>query len=100
MKTTFKEENNDYVMYLEGRLDTAASPVVEKELQPLNDCTGHNIILDCTKLEYISSSGLRLFLSVLKNAKAKGSKVYIKGISDDIRNIFAMTGFINLFEFI
>lgn len=99
MKTTFKEENNDFVMYLEGRLDTAASPVAEKEMQILNDCTGHDIILDCTSLEYISSSGLRLFLSVLKNAKAKGSHVYIKGISDDIRNVFAMTGFINLFEF-
>lgn len=99
MKTRFQEENNDYVMYFEGRLDTAASPVVEKELQPLHECEGHDIILDCTKLEYISSSGLRLFLGVLKNAKAKGSKVFIKGINDDIRNVFAMTGFINLFLF-
>jgi anti-sigma B factor antagonist len=99
MKTRFQEENNDYVMYFEGRLDTAVSPVVEKELQPLHECEGHDIILDCTKLEYISSSGLRLFLGVLKNAKAKGSKVFIKGINDDIRNVFAMTGFINLFLF-
>jgi anti-sigma B factor antagonist len=100
MKTTFKEEGNNYVMYLEGRLDTAASPQVEKEMEPLIDCMGHDIILNCTRLEYISSSGLRLFLSVLKNAKSKGSHVYIKGISDDIRGVFAMTGFINLFEFL
>ena len=99
MKTLFKEENNDYVMYFEGRLDTAASPIVEQELQPLMECAGHDIILDCTALEYISSSGLRLFLGVLKNAKSKGSRVFIKGISDEIRNVFAMTGFINLFEF-
>ncbi len=99
MKTKFKEENNDYVMYLEGRLDTAASISVEKDMQQLNECEGHDIILDCTKMGYISSSGLRLFLSVLKNAKAKGSKVYIKGITEEIRNVFAMTGFINLFEF-
>ena len=99
MKTTFKEENNDYVMYFEGRLDTAAALVVEKEMQPITDCTGHDIILDCTKLEYISSSGLRLFLGVLKNAKPKGSKVYVKGLNDDLKSVFAMTGFINLFEF-
>ena len=56
-------------------------------------------MLDCTNLEYISSSGLRLFLAVLKNAKPKGSHVYITGISDSLRSVFAMTGFTNLFEF-
>jgi anti-sigma B factor antagonist len=99
MKTTLKEENNELVMYFDGRLDTAASPVVEKDIQPLLESDNKNIVLDCTKLEYISSSGLRLFLSVLKNTKAKGNHVYITGVSNDIRNVFAMTGFINLFEF-
>jgi anti-sigma B factor antagonist len=99
MKTTFKEENTDYVMYFEGRLDTAAAPAVEKEMAPLNDCVGHNIILDCSQLEYISSSGLRIFLAILKNAKPKGSHVYIRGLNNDLRQVFAMTGFINLFEF-
>ena len=99
MKTTFKEENNDFVMYFEGRLDTAAAPAVEKEMEPLNDCTGHDIILDCAQLEYISSSGLRIFLAILKNAKPKGSHVFIRGLNDYLRQVFAMTGFTNLFEF-
>ena len=99
MKTTLKEENNELVMYFDGRLDTAASPVVEKDIQPLLESDNKNIVLDCTKLEYISSSCLRLFLSVLKNTKSKGNHVYITGVSNDIRNVFAMTGFINLFEF-
>ena len=100
MNTTFKEENNDFVMYFEGRLDTAAAPEVEKQAAPLMDCTGHNIILDCTQLQYISSSGLRIFLKILKNAKPQGSHVYIKGASEAINSVFAMTGFTNLFEFI
>jgi len=99
MKTTFKEENTDFIMYFEGRLDTAAAPQTEREVQVLNDCTGHNIILDCSALEYISSSGLRIFLAILKNAKPKGSHVYIRGLNDDLRQVFAMTGFTNLFEF-
>ena len=86
-------------MYLSGRLDTATSPDVEKDMQVLMDCEGHDIILDCTDLEYISSSGLRLFLNVLKNAKSKGSHVYIRGVNADINKVFAMTGFSNLFEF-
>jgi len=42
---------------------------------------------------------LRLFLGVLKAAKPKGSHVYITGLNADLQNVFAMTGFTNLFEF-
>ena len=99
MKTTILEKDGNLVAVFEGRLDTAAAPETEQALLPLNDCTGHDIVLDFTNLEYISSSGLRLFLAVLKNAKPKGSHVYITGISDSLRSVFAMTGFTNLFEF-
>jgi anti-sigma B factor antagonist len=99
MTTTIKEIEGNLVAIFEGRLDTAAAPQCEKDLQPLNDCQGHDVILDCTSLSYISSSGLRLFLSVLKKAKPLGSHVYIKGMNADLRNVFTMTGFINLFEF-
>ena len=99
MKTIFKEEENNLVMYFEGRLDTAAAAQTEEDMKPLYECAGHDIILDCEKLEYISSSGLRLFLGLLKTAKPKGSHVYIRSINEDLRQVFAMTGFINLFEF-
>ena len=99
MKTTIQEEGHSLVAYFEGRLDTAAASQTEKDVQPLYDCTGHDIVLDCTQLQYISSSGLRIFLNILKHAKPAGSYVYVKGLSDDLRNVFTITGFINLFEF-
>jgi anti-anti-sigma factor len=100
MKTTIHEQDGNMVAMLEGILDTAAAPETQKAMSPLNDVEGMDIILDCTKLEYISSSGLRIFLDVLKSAEDKGRHVYIKGISDDVRAVFAITGFINLFEFL
>ena len=99
MQTTIQELDGNMVAILEGRLDTAAAPETERAMGPLFDSEGKDIIIDCTKLDYISSSGLRIFLGVLKSAKVKGSHVYIKGITDDVRAIFAMTGFVNLFEF-
>ena len=99
MKTTIEEKNGALVAIFEGRLDTAASVQTAKDMEPLNNCDGKDIILDCTSLEYISSSDLRLFLTVLKNAKPKGSLVYIRGLNDDLRQVFAITGFTNLFEF-
>jgi anti-anti-sigma factor len=99
MKTTIEQQDGNLVAKLEGRLDTAAAPKTEQELKPLYDCEGKNVVLDCSQLDYISSSGLRLFLGVLKAAKPKGSHVYITGLNADLQNVFAMTGFTNLFEF-
>jgi len=99
MKTTIEERDGNLVAVFEGRLDTLAASEIEKELQKLNDCEGRDIMLDCAAMDYISSSGLRLFLSILKNAKSKGSHVYITGCNDNLCQIFTMTGFIKLFEF-
>lgn len=99
MTTIIKEQNNELIAVFEGRLDTAAATETEKALQPLYGANGRNIVFDCAKLDYISSSGLRLLLAVLKNAKPKGSHVYISGVNDNIRSVLAMTGFTNLFEF-
>lgn len=99
MKTTIQEINGEMVAILEGRLDTAAAVETEEALRPLFDCNGQNIVFDCSQLDYISSSGLRLLLAVLKNAKPKGSHVYISGINTSIKSVLAMTGFTNLFEF-
>ena len=98
MKTTFKQEDNNYVMIFEGHLDTPSSLQVKRELKVLYDCEGHDIILDCKALEYITSSGLRLFLDVLKNAKSKGSKVTIVGLSKELCDVFDEVGFTTLFD--
>lgn len=72
---------------LVGRLDTLASQQAAKDIQPLLDNADKEIILDCSKLEYISSSGLRILLTIRKETARKGGKTIISGISDDIRQI-------------
>lgn len=96
MTTTITQENDALLAKLEGELDTAAVTQVEIDFQPLMEA-GKDIVLDCEKLSYISSSGLRLFLSVLKNQKAKGKSVKIVNLSEDLLRIFSMTGFDKLF---
>lgn len=46
------------------------------------------------------SAGLRIFLGLLQNVEEKGGHVYLKGLNDDVRAIFALTGFCNFFEII
>ena len=98
MKTNIEQLEDKYLVTLEGELDTAAAAEVEKTLQPLYTTNGKDVVIDCEGLEYIASSGLRILISILKGAKAGGSKVILKNMNDDIKSVFKLTGFINIFE--
>lgn len=99
MEVTVNKKENISEVALAGRLDTPASieaaPVFAKVEE---EDTAGTVVLNCREMTYISSSGLRLFLSLRKAAAAKGGKIIVKGINSDIRNVFMMTGFLNLFE--
>ncbi len=98
MEVFINEEANATVARLVGRLDTAVSQDVSSALQPLMDAASGTVILDCSQMSYISSSGLRIFLGIRKEAAAKGGRVIIRSLPDTIRQVFMMTGFLNLFE--
>lgn len=98
MNTNITEKDGKYIVALEGELDTAHALEVEQAMQPLHELSGKDITIDCTKLEYIASSGLRILLSLLKNAKAKENHVVLKNLNDEIKEVFKMTGFIDLFN--
>ena len=98
MTFDIKEENGRMTAVVSGRLDTPAAVKAQQEITPLLENANKEITLDCSPLEYISSSGLRLFLTIRKETAAKGGKVVIVNINDEIRKVFTMTGFFNLFD--
>ncbi|MBO6237617.1 MAG: STAS domain-containing protein [Bacteroidales bacterium] len=98
MEINITNNGDSMVCTLAGRLDTPASLQVSKDIQPLLDNADKEIVLDCTDLEYISSSGLRILLGIRKETARKGGKVILKHIREEIRQVFLMTGFYNLFE--
>ena len=99
MTTTILETDGRLVAILSGELDTAAARETELALQPLLKSEGKPVVIDCTSLEYISSSGLRILLGILKQSKACGSSVTLKNVNDVIREVLELTGFVSLFEF-
>ena len=99
METRIEEVDGKFIATLEGEMDTAAAVEAEEVLKPLYNSEGKDVIFDCEKLEYIASSGLRILISILKGAKAGGSRVVMRKVNDDIMDVFRLTGFIDLFEF-
>lgn len=98
MEVKIIEQDQMMTAVLGGRLDTPASLEVSQAVQPLIDHADRTLVIDCSGMTYISSSGLRIFLTIRKAAAAKGGKVIIRGISSEIRQVFMMTGFLNLFQ--
>ena len=98
MEVIINKKGQETVVGLVGRLDTPASIEIAPQIEDLKEATSGIVILDCKDLEYISSSGLRLFLGLRKAAAEKGGKIVVSNISPEIRSVFMMTGFLNLFE--
>ena len=98
MELRIEKGNGTVTAFLIGRLDTPAALEISPQVSELEKEAACTIILDCTELTYISSSGLRIFITLRKAAAEKGGKVIVRNITNDIRSVFMMTGFLNLFE--
>lgn len=98
MKLEITSTEDGLLAVLDGRLDTAASQQFAIDMQPLMDQADKHITLDCTKLDFISSSGLRLMLTLRKATIAANGDILLKGLNDNVRQVFAMTGFVSLFK--
>ena len=97
MEINITTQGTETVATLVGRLDTPASLEVATTFESLKEKAGGTVVLDCQQLEYIASSGLRLFLTLRKAAADKGGKVIVRALRPEVRNVFMMTGFLNLF---
>ena len=88
MKINKTVNGDTMTLELQGWLDTQAAPEMEAVLEEAGDDIS-SLIIDCTGLEYISSSGIRQIVSAHK--KMNGN-LTLKNVSVEIQDIFNMTG--------
>ena len=94
MKINKTNEGEKLTISIEGRLDTTTSPELSKELDSsLEGVT--QLVFDLEKLDYISSSGLRVLLSAQKAMNGKGTMV-VKNVSEMVMEVFDITGFTDI----
>lgn len=94
MKSDYK--GGELVFFLEGRIDSNNVEKIEKDI--IGEGTlfeGVEVAFDAEKLEYISSAGLRVLLKIRKAIK---KPIRVINVSDEVFDIFAVTGFLDLFE--
>lgn len=87
-----------YIVTIEGRLDTANSRKFESDIAPLREFKNAKILLNCEKLTYISSSGLRSFILLQKKINSQEGQLILINILPEIHRIFDMTGCTSIFS--
>lgn len=98
MQITKKLEGTKLTVAIAGRLDTVTSPELETFLaSALADVT--DLVIDFSAMDYISSAGLRVMLSVNKKMLKVGTMT-LTGLNDVVRDIFDMTGFSDIFTIV
>ena len=98
MEIRITEKNDRFVALLCGELDNIACIEAKKALAPLNQQTDHDVEVDCSGLEYISSSGLRLFIGIYKHQHDIGRRCIMTHVSDKLKDVFEIGGFFMLYE--
>lgn len=93
-----KLEGNVLNVAITGRLDTTTAPTLEEDLKPALDGVSE-LNLDLSGLEYISSAGLRVLLSVQKIMNKQGS-MKISNVIPEIMEVFDITGFTDILTII
>ena len=93
MKIDFNNNDGNLNVALEGRLDTITAPDLESLLNKNHDAKTY-LVIDCEKLVYVSSAGLRVLLGAQK--KTKGA-MKLKNVNELVMEVFEMTGFADIF---
>ena len=78
-----------------GRLDTTTSIDLDNKMKEEN-IKEELVIFDFKDLEYISSAGLRVLLAIKKSLEGNNKKLEIHNINPVVREVFTVTGFINV----
>ena len=85
------------VVEIHGDLDGSTSPEAQARILPLGSRTA-KILIDMSGVPYMSSAGLRMLLVIYRTIVGQGGKVVLVGLSADLQDTMASTGFMDFFE--
>jgi anti-sigma B factor antagonist/stage II sporulation protein AA (anti-sigma F factor antagonist) len=96
MIVTIKEQDGKTMVILDGRIDSTNANQFQDDLAPLMEGEQPDIDIDCTKLTYTSSQGLRVFLLLQKSVVSRDGKMVLRNMNPRVKEVFDITGFSNI----
>ncbi len=93
MNITQRVEGDVTVFLPEGRIDTQAASDMDQALQSAVSASKHNIVVDMSGVDYISSAGLRALAAVQVRSKAEGGDMKLAALNERVTRVFNIIGF-------
>ncbi|RYU84278.1 STAS domain-containing protein [Hymenobacter persicinus] len=92
MKITQQSTDNTLTLALDGELDASSSVLLDTELTKPDVLKYQKVLIDCQKLNYISSAGLGVFISHLQQFQDAGVKLVFFNMQEKVHNVFEILG--------
>lgn len=99
MKIETRSEENHYLISLDGDLDASTSILLDEELIKAKEIGG-KILVDCERLNYISSAGLGVFMSHLSDFEAANTALILYNLSEKVQKVFEILGLHELLKIV
>jgi len=93
LKVDLEAIEQKIVLRLEGRIDAATSPLLERQMERLIQEKHHHLLLDLNQVDYLSSAGLRLLLSMSKKLQSLKGFLILFSLAAEVEEIVKMAGF-------
>jgi anti-sigma B factor antagonist len=84
-------------VFIAGEVDIYTAQQFKDKLYNIVDSSGKDLVIDCSGLKYIDSTGLGIFVGALKKTRLAGRSIQLENIRDNIRKLFVITGLDKLF---
>ena len=86
------------ILHLHGRLDAVSSPTAERKIFDYINNGQHQLLLDFSGIDYLSSAGMRMLLSTTKKLKALSGKLVVSSVTQNVLDVLKMSGFDHVLE--
>lgn len=86
------------ILRMNGRLDAVSSPTAERKVFDYINNGQHNLLLDFSGIDYLSSAGMRMLLSVTKKLKTLSGKLVLFAVTSNVMDVLKMSGFDHVLE--
>ncbi len=86
------------ILRVSGYVDTTTSPDLERRLQALLRDKRYHVVVDLSRVEYISSAGWGIFISEIREIREHGGDLKLAGMIPDVKEVFDLLEFENILQ--
>lgn len=93
LRIDLEEIEHRVILRLDGRLDAATAPILDRKIHSLIDEDHYYLLLDFSRVDYLSSAGMRVLLSATKKLMAKKGGLILFSLTEEVNEVIKMAGF-------